>query len=141
MVELLVVISILLFIATITIQGFANYSYRQVYTGFVSQTKDSLIETRHKTIASYNDTVYGVYVGTTTIEFFSGATPVVGSADNTVFTIPSGITATSSFSTGNWYTTFSRITGAATATGTIEFEDTRTIASTTLTIYASGLVE
>lgn len=139
--EIVVVLSILIIITGMTIQGFSQYSYRQVYIGFVSEAKDNLVEVRQKTIASFEDTVYGVYVGTSTIEFFPGSVPEVGSSTNTIMEFAGGITATSSFSNGNWYTTFGRISGASVATGTILFEDGRTGASTTITIHASGLIE
>lgn len=139
--EIIIVIGILLVITVMTVQGFSQYSYRQVYIGFVSEAKDNLVEVRQKTIASFKDTVYGVYVGTSTIEFFPGVVPEIGSTTNTIMKLTGGITATSSFSTGNWYTTFLRGTGASVATGTITFMDERTGASTTITIHTSGLIE
>jgi len=141
LVEILVVIAVILILVTIVVQGFSNYANRQVYIGYVSEVKDNLAETRQRTIASYKDTTYGVYVGTSTIEFFEGSSPVVGSGTSTIMQIPSYMTATSSFSDANWYITFKRISGEASATGTILFTDSRTNASTTFTINASGLVE
>jgi prepilin-type N-terminal cleavage/methylation domain-containing protein len=141
LVEIIVVIAVILILVAIVVQGFSNYANRQVYVGYVSEVKDNLVETRQRTIASYADTVYGVYVGTSTIEFFEGSSPVVGLAANTIMEIPGYMTATSSLSDANWYVTFKRITGEASATGTILFTDTRTNASTTFTIHASGLVE
>jgi prepilin-type N-terminal cleavage/methylation domain-containing protein len=141
LIELLIVLALMLILAALTFQGFAQYSYRQVYVGFVSEVRDNIAESRQKTIASYEDTTYGVYVGTSTIEFFPGSVPLVGSVDNIIVAIPNGMTATSSFSNAQWYLSFARITGGASAIGTIMFNDTRTNASTTFTIYASGLVE
>ncbi len=140
-VEILVVVSIMIVVLSVLVGGFAQYSYRQIYVGYVSDIRDQVSETRQRTLASYQDTVYGVYVGTSTIEFFQGTTPVAGATNNTIVTIPPHMTATTSFSDTNWYITFARITGGASATGTITFEDTRINASTTFTIYASGLVE
>jgi len=141
LVEILLVLGILVLITVVMIDGFSSYAYRQVLTQFSSGVRDELIEARQQTIASFKNTTYGVYVGTSTIEFFPGAMPEVGSSTNTIIAIPEQIVATSSFSTGDWYLTFHRLTGEATATGTITMFDTRTVATSTITISASGLVE
>lgn len=141
LVEILFVLGLLVLITVVMIDGFSGYAYRQVLTQFSSELRDELVETRQQTIASLNNTTYGVYVGTSTIEFFPGLVPEVGSSSNTIIAIPEQMVATSSFSTGDWYLTFRRLTGEATATGTITMFDTRTVATTTITISASGLVE
>lgn len=108
----------------------------------VDQMHSNLALVRQRTAASYRDTVYGVYVGTSTVEFFEGSTPTVGSSENVIIDLSENdITATSSFSNGEWYVTFARVTGAASATGTITIEDERSGSSNIFTIYSSGLVE
>lgn len=141
MVELLLVIALVGIIATLLFQGFSQYVYRQVFEQFSSEIKNELVEARAQTISSLGDTTYGVYVGPDTIEFFPGTVPTPGSTDNTIVQIPTQLTATSSFSSGEPYVSFKRITGAATATGTITIVDTRTVATSTFTISAVGLVE
>lgn len=141
LVELLVVFGLMLLVVVLLIQGFSQYAYQQVLTQFSSEVRDELVESRQQTIASINNTTYGVYVGTSTIEFFPGTVPEIGSSSNTIIDIPEQITATSSFSSGDWYLSFARRTGQASATGTITIVDTRTVATSTITISASGLVE
>ena len=141
LVEILMVVTLVGIVTALLMQGFSRYAYRQSFKQFVSEVQDETVEARAQTVASLNNTTYGVYVGTDTVEFFSGATPVVGDAANTIIPIPTEVTATASFSSGNQYITFKRLTGEATATGTIEFVDTRTVATSTITISAAGLVE
>lgn len=140
--ELLVVLAVLLVIVLITLIGISNYAHRQSYEATVSHVRESIASMREKTLASYNDAVYGVYVGTSSIEFFKGSTPKVGSSSSEIITYASaGITATSSFANKKRYITFSRLTGEASATGTITVSDAGGKASTTFTVYGSGLVQ
>ncbi len=140
--EILVTMSILLIITAVSMKGIAQYAHRQTYQTAVERIRSDFMETREKTLASYNDTVYGMYVGTTTIEFFKGATPVVGSSSNTFIDLSKyGVTATPSFKNGIRYIKFARLTGAASATGTLKISDTHSSASTTLTIFTSGLIQ
>lgn len=141
LVEILASTAILVIVAVLLVQGFSRYSYRQIHAQFISRVTDELTEARQQTIASYENTTYGVYVGTSTIEFFAGTTPTPGAATNTIVTIPGHLQATSSFSTGNNFLSFIRGTGAATASGTITIVDTRTVATSTITISSLGLVE
>lgn len=141
LVEILMVVTLVGIVTALLMQGFSRYAYRQSFEQFVSEVQDETVEARAQTMASLNNTTYGVYVGTDTIEFFPGSAPVVGDAANTIIAIPAQVTVTASFSSGNQYTTFKRLTGESTATGTIEFVDTRTVATSTITISAAGLVE
>lgn len=142
LIELLVSASILVVLSAVSVGAFANYAHTQQYQRVVDSIRSTLSLVRSETLASYKDTVYGVYVGTSTIEFFAGATPSVGSSANTIIDLrDNNLTATSSFSNGEWYLSFERLTGEATATGTITIQNESGSASTTFTILSSGLVE
>lgn len=142
LVEILVSIAILSIIASIVYEGFMRYATTQRYRSIVSEIRNDLVLQRQKTLASYDDTVYGVYVGTSSIQFYTGATPIVGSPTNKIITFSLyGITATSSFSNTLWYSTFARLSGTPSATGTITIFDTRSTASTTFTILRTGIIE
>ena len=141
LVELLVVMAIMVIVTTLTVQGILKYGLRQQYLQFATGVQNAITEARSKTLAGINDTTYGVYVGTSTIEYFSGTVPVVGSAANTIIEIPSYINATSSLTGDIWYVSFARLTGVPRVIGTIEIGDRRSEAVTTFTIYASGLVQ
>lgn len=121
--------------------GFQNYQKHQWYQVVVNDVRNELNQAHTKTMGSVDGLVYGVYVGTSTIEFFSGATPTVGDANNTIINFSRGIYATSSITGGNWYFTFSRLTGMPTATGTIDIIDSTRAATTTLSILETGVIQ
>ncbi len=140
-VEILVVLAVMVIIVAITMNGIINYGHRQQYLQFAREVADGVAEARAKTIAGVGDTTHGVYISPTTIEFFTGSTPTVGDPGNTIIAVPPYINATSTLSGGVQYVTFARLTGAPSVTGTIEIGHRREAATTTLTIYASGLVQ
>ena len=141
LIELMMVITVATVISTLVVSAFRNYERVQRFQGSVADVRNGLAEARIKTLGSLNNSVHGVYVGTSTIQFFQGTTPIVGSSSNTIITFPSGITATSSFSNSLWYVTFGRITGAPTAIGTITITDSVSNTSKIFTISATGLVQ
>ncbi len=142
LIEILVSISVLLILAVITFQGFLGYANVQRFKSVVSEVRNDIATQRTKTLGSYNDQQYGVYVGTSTIEFFVGDTPVVGDSDSKIISFANyGITATSSFSDGEQFIVFKRLSGEVSATGTITIFDTRTTSSTTFTFLNSGIIQ
>lgn len=140
-VEILVVVAIMTILAALMWTGMSNYASWQRYLSQVSEIRSSILEARSQTLGSVNDAAYGVYVGTDSIEFFSGATPTPGDPANTILPFTSDLRATSTLSNGAWFVTFSRVTGEPSATGTIRINHGSRDASTTLRIYGSGLVE
>jgi prepilin-type N-terminal cleavage/methylation domain-containing protein len=140
-VEILVVLAVMAIIVAISMQSMVQYGQRQQYRQFAQEVTDGISEARAKTIAGIGDTTYGVYVSEDTIEFYSGATPTIGDPANTIITVPSYINATSTLTGGIQFLTFTRLTGVPSAVGTIEIGHRRAAATTTLTIYESGLVQ
>jgi len=142
MLELLVAMAILLVLVTVTLNGMRNYARMQQHTRIVEEVGHQIHLARQQTLAAKDDSVHGVYVGTDTIEVFAGAVPVVGDPNNTILNLAGTTqTATSSFSDGNWYVVFERLTGAASAAGTITITDNALQRTATYTIYSSGLIE
>jgi type II secretory pathway pseudopilin PulG len=141
LIELLVGITVLMFIIVLIVSSFRSYARVQLFDQSVADIRNGLNEAKAKTLGSVNGTVYGIYVGTSTVQFFSGATPVVNSANNIIISFPKGITATSSLTGHAWYLTFARITGTPTATGTITILDSISNTSKTFSVSATGLVQ
>jgi prepilin-type N-terminal cleavage/methylation domain-containing protein len=142
LVEILVALTILIIIAAIIFEGFFRYAHTQRFESIVSEIRNDIALQRQRTLASYDDTVYGVYVGTSSLQFFTGATPVVGSSANKIILFSTyNITATTSLKNNVWYSTFQRLSGAPSATGTITIFDTKSTASTTFTILRTGIIE
>lgn len=142
LIELLVAISVLLILVLVTLQNFGNYARVQQFQRFADEVGHELRLARQQTVASKDDSAYGIYIGTSTVELFSGNIPDVGTSTNTIIDFANrNYFATSSFSDGNWYVTFERLTGEASATGTIVITSTDLGRTATYTIYQSGLVE
>ncbi len=140
--ELLIAMAVLLILVAVTLNSMSDYARTQQHTRLVEEIGHQIHLARQQTLASKADSTYGIYVGTSTIEVFAGASPVVGSSANTILDLSAVTqTATSSFSDGNWYVVFERITGAASATGTITVTDTVLERTATYTIHSSGLIE
>lgn len=141
LVEILVVLAIMGVLAAVTFAGMSQYGQRQQYQQFVGEVQNGFTETRAKTIAAFGNTAHGVYVGSTTIEFFPGTIPVPGSSDNSILTIPAYIDVTPTLTGAATAVTFARLTGVPDVTGTVTLTDTRTLTTTVLTISESGLVQ
>jgi prepilin-type N-terminal cleavage/methylation domain-containing protein len=140
-VELIVVLALLGILVALVDTGFRDYQRHQEYQVFVTDVKNGLNEARTKTLGSVNGNTYGAYIGTSTLEFFSGTTPTVGNAANNIIYFPPSMHATSTLSDDNWYIYFNRLTGIGSATGTITIVDETTGASSTLSITSTGTIE
>lgn len=142
LIELLMVFAVMLILVAVTLANFSSYARVQQFQRFYAEVGHELRLARQQTLGSKDDMAYGLYVGTSTVELFSGSTPTVGSAANTIISFPNtDATATSSFSNGEWFVTFERVTGNASATGTIVISSAELARTATYTIYQSGLVE
>lgn len=140
--ELLVSMAILLVLVAVTLTGIRDYARMQQHTRLVEEVGHQINLARQQTLASKDDTVYGVYVGPDTVEVFAGATPVAGAAENTILDLSAvSQVVTSNFSDGNSYVVFERLTGAASTAGTITIADNEIVRTTIYTIHSSGLIE
>lgn len=139
--EIILVVSLMAVLFAIIVASINNYAARQAFTAAVADVRDGVIEARQRTLASENDSLYGVHVSSTAITLFAGDAYVSGDPDNTVIELPGSVTATSSLSGGVTAATFTRLTGLPSATGTIVLEDVRSDAVATVTISGAGLVE
>lgn len=141
LIEVLVVVAILAILVAITVVALRNYGLKQNFELTVVDVRDGVSEARQKTLASINDTMYGVHVSSTAVVFFDGVEFVEGYAGNETITLPDNITATTSFTNDVTTATFTRLTGTASATGTLTLTDTRSLRTATITIEQLGIVE
>ena len=141
LVELIIVIAVISIIFGIVSVTVSSYAARQSLSSFHQEVIENINTARVSTLASLNDTVYGVYVGTTSIAFFSGTSYSPSDPNNSYLNYTSKITATSSLSGGTSTVVFDRLTGEASAFGDIIIFDRSSAAYATVTIFASGLVE
>jgi prepilin-type N-terminal cleavage/methylation domain-containing protein len=140
-IEILIVLAIMAIMAAVSLAGMSRYGARQQHLQLVVELKSGLTEARSKSMASLEDTTYGVYVGPTTIEYFSGSVVTPGSGANQIVAIANGMDVIPHLTGAATAVVFARVTGEPDVVGTIDVVDTKSIATTTITIYASGLVE
>lgn len=141
LVEILVVTVIIGIIAVVSAVSFKNmYSASSLRAGG-EEVYRALSSARTNTLASQSDLVYGVFLATSTVTRFVGATYNAASTTNVVYTFTGGVTATSSLIANGTSIVFRRLTGAASASGTIYIRNSDGTSTTTLRIYSSGLVE
>jgi len=116
LVEMVIVIGIFAILFSIIISSF--FRFRDA--GVLNATADdlaSLFEDAHNaTLASRDDSVYGVNIASTSATLFKGSTYTFGAVTNKVITLSSTVTATSTIPSGNFV--FIRLTGATDNTGT-----------------------
>lgn len=141
LIEVLGVLSILVLLATFLWSGMRSYADRQAFSVVIVDVKDGLLEARQQTIASDSDTVYGFHVSSTAVALFSGSVFVENDPANIVFDLPQTVSATTSFSGGTQSVTFARLSGEASATGTLTLYHSRSDSYATITIRATGLIE
>lgn len=140
-VELLVVLAIMTVLVGIVSVTMSNYASRQSLNSIHQEVIDGIENARRNTLASLNNTTYGVYVGTTSIAFFEGTSYSPSNPTNEYIPYTGKISATSSLSGGSWAVVFNRLNGEPSAYGTIVLTDISNQAHATVTIAASGLVE
>lgn len=140
-VEALVVMAIIAILAVFVVSVFQNMNTTSALRVSTQEVYTSLLEARNNTLASNDDTIFGVHIEEEEMILFTGATYSSTSPSSTVYALLRGVTATSSLTGGAIDIVFQRLTGFPSATGTITLFSETQNASTTLTIYGSGLVE
>ena len=139
--EIVIVISILGILSAISVVALKDlfrHSALQVSTNSVYR---AFTDARNRTLASEGDTVYGVFVGTSSVTRFVGTTYTAGASTNEVFYYNGGVAATGTPVSNALPIVFSRLTGQPSASGTIfMYNDTHT-ATNTIIIYSTGLIE
>jgi prepilin-type N-terminal cleavage/methylation domain-containing protein len=141
LVEIVVVIAILSLIATIGFLGFKNLYYASTLKATSQEIFTSLINARAQTLASHNDTVYGVLLSSTTLVRFTGYTYSSSSPTNQIYTFEGGTRATSTIINSGNPIVFNRLTGMPSQHGILYIVDTFRSATTAIRINATGLIE
>ncbi len=101
----------------------------------------ALIDARNSTLASQDDTVYGVHISTTTVTWFAGGTYNPADPANQTYRFEEEVTATGTLALAEANIIFERLTGIPSASGTIILENVTKTSSSTVTIHGSGLIE
>lgn len=140
-VELLVVIAIIGVLSLVSAGTFVGVRQSQDMKVATQDAWLVIRSARNATLTSDTDRAYGVHVDATSITRFAGATYTFGSSTNMVTVFPKSVSATTSLSTGGGDVVFTRLTGEASATGTITLMQSATGATSSISIGKSGLVD
>lgn len=140
-VELLIVLSIITVLATVSSLAFKSMRDAQAIVIAADNAGHALRSARNATLASLAGSVYGVRFESSRVVRFTGSTYASSSASNIAYQFPGGITAAYSFTGGVAQVTFARLTGEASATGTILFSDAQSGATSSLMIAKTGLID
>jgi len=140
--ELLIVITIFSFVSGILFVSLKQLSRANVVDVAARDVVSILTDARNRTLASIGDEVYGVYFSVNTITFFSGDEYDAGDPGNIVINLSPAVSIdTVALSGGADSVIFSRLSGKASATGTITIVLTNDPADTkTITVTDTGMV-
>lgn len=143
LIELIIVISIAMILMAISITTFFSVSDQQSLEKDVNYAIALVEKARLQTVNSKDNSQFGVRFASSSVTLFQGTTFVAGSSTNQVFNFSPKVEIFSiSLSGGSQNTTFEKITGKSSATGTVRFRlKTNQSASTTVVVYKTGLVE
>jgi prepilin-type N-terminal cleavage/methylation domain-containing protein len=139
LIELLVVIGIVVLIAGFIFVGLLNYGYQQRFIAQVTDVQLLIAETRQRTITAETNQNFGVRFETDRLIVFEGSYSTTSPGQRVY--VFSGISISPSLTNATNTITFTRLTGAPSATGTILIIDGRTNSTTSIQINQTGLVQ
>lgn len=142
LIELLISIAILAVVAILVTSGFNSFrestQLNEAHSAILGMLKDA----RSRTLSSEKNTQYGVHFETSQVVIFSGSSYSSGFSSNEPYTLPSLARISSINFGGSADIVFARLTGSASANGTITIESFSNPSKTkTITIISSGVVE
>jgi len=140
--ELVVVIAVAGLIFAITLFSFSNLRDKESLDKTALQISSIIDQARSKTLASKNDSVYGVHIDTTEIVLFKGLSYSQSSVDNVVFSLNPNVEVISvDLSDSGSDIVFERLTGKAMQSGTTTLSLKKdTSQETFVVVQATGLV-
>ncbi|HCC04762.1 TPA: hypothetical protein DEP58_00470 [Patescibacteria group bacterium] len=141
--EVLVVIALLLILSALSIGGFRTFAVRSGQAAVSQTVLGALKEAHAKTLASLDDTTYGVHFESSSVTIFQGGTYTASSTENSVRELPTRTSITNvSLTGGSTDVVFARLTGTASSVGTVTVAITSDLTSSqVITIHKSGLCE
>ncbi len=140
--EILISVSILVLIVSISTKTFTSFFSSSQLDQSVQGAISILEKAKEDTIGGKGGNSYGVHFATTSITIFSGNSYVSGTNGNIVQNLPNGIEVSSINLLGSdANVVFSPISGETSSSGTIVFLNTRDNSTSTIRIYATGVVK
>lgn len=141
-VELLVVVAITAMIAAIVIASLNNFRERQVPKNSIGEIAGLLERARSLTLASKDETVYGVHLLTNGAYLFKGTIFSSSSVDNIFVPLDALVATRSTLVGGGSKIVFDRLTGKTSQYGTIDiYLVSSTTQKRTITVHQTGIIE
>jgi Tfp pilus assembly protein FimT len=142
-IEILIVVTIIIIVATISTVGFSALNARQALEKDTIKIMSVLNEARSKTLSSKGPSQYGVHIDGTEVVLFRGTSYSPSDPENEVVTLsPRSRITQMTFSSGGSDIIFSRLTGASNKSGEITVALVNDLSTTrTITIYMTGIVQ
>jgi prepilin-type N-terminal cleavage/methylation domain-containing protein len=138
--ELLIVIAIGVIVAGFIFTAFVDYGNEQSFRATVVEMVAITKEARQKTLSAETTTQFGVHFASSSLVVFEGGSYDPASSSNKIYNF-SNVSLTPELSSGGSEVVFARLSGEASATGTIEILNHRSNSTTSILIRGSGLVE
>lgn len=139
--ELLIVFALVGILTIISVAIFERMYKNSVLRAAQSEVYNALVSARARTLASENDTVYGVRLASTSVTRFIGSTFVSGTSTNQTYAFEGEITATGTIVSSSTPLVFTRLTGQSNIEGTIYLRTFGGTETSTVTVHKSGLIE
>lgn len=140
-VELLVAFAVISILTAISAVAFISVRQTQELKVATQEVWLSLRSARNVTLSSDNDRAYGIHVDQGRIVRFVGPTYATSTLTNVISEFPARVIASTSFSGGGSDIVFMRLSGDASATGTINLTHTVSGATSSISVAKTGLTD
>lgn len=143
LIEMIIVVSIFVLLVAGSVVAFSRFGEKQIIKSTVSEVLSELDEARSLTLASYDNTVYGVHIESDKITFFKGSTYSPSDPDNNITELSEKVSISNiSLFGGGDDVIFQRLTGKTDQYGTLTISLVSDPTETkTITIQESGIIE
>jgi prepilin-type N-terminal cleavage/methylation domain-containing protein len=140
LIEVLIVIAIIFVLVLMSAATFSAFNRASAVNASAEIILAVLAEARTKTLASQDESVYGVHFDTTSVTLFKGDTYMAEDPDNELRVLASSASITNvALSDGGNEIVFKRLSGETDESGTIEIASQTGNESTVITIEVTGI--
>src|SRR3989338_9633466 len=138
--ELLVALVILVMLGVLAIQPLAKFRTNEALDTATTQILSTINEARQNTLASKNDTVYGVHFAESQVVLFEGAVFSPSDPDNKEYNLDNSVHISDISISGGSNVVFERLTGETSNIGHVTLSGTsQDVGERTISINGTGL--
>jgi hypothetical protein len=122
-VEILIVIAIIFLLTTIVFVALKTFKDKQILNSETEKIVSTIQDARNRTLASVDDTSYGVHIASTSVTLFRGIMFSLGSSTNEVLELNSSVEVGGvSLEGGGTEIVFERLTGSTLDYGSVSLD-------------------